>query len=158
MFGLLEGLKYEKPDQDSVYVEIGMGWLDMMLHNFENRVWAESEIKEKGKEFVTRFGKGLAIETINGSVLKLAQKMGYTVVIRKDPRKGNVQIKALPDHDGKKGIDLTLSYEQLSKMDPDASWFLHVSKKMLLNGSLKNPTMTPTKLSLDEVARVIEKV
>src|SRR5258706_10140043 len=67
LFGLLEGLKYEKPDQDNAYVEEGMQWLDMMLHNFENRVWAEREIKEKGKEFETRFGKGLAIETINGS-------------------------------------------------------------------------------------------
>jgi len=158
MFGLLEGLKYEKPDQDGEYVELGISWLDMMLHNFENRVWAETELKEKGKEFTTRFGKGLAIETINGSVLKLAQKMGYVIVVRKDPRKGNVQIKALPDKDGEKTVDLTLTYEQLRKMDPDASWFLHVSKKMLLNGSLKNPIMVPTKLTLDQVARVVEKV
>src|SRR5207249_767875 len=97
LFGLLEGLKFEKPDQDSLYVEKGMEWLDMMAHNFENRIWAEKEIKEKGKEFETRFGKGLAIETVNGATVKLAQKLGYVVVVRKDPRKGNVQVKARPE-------------------------------------------------------------
>ena len=30
------------------------------------------------------------------------------------------------------GIDLTLAYEQMRKMDPDATWYLHVSKKICL--------------------------
>lgn len=166
LLGLLEGLKFQKPGQDNEYMTHGLSWLDMMVHNFENRIWAEQEIKEKGKEFNTRFGKGLAIETINGSVLKLAQKMGYVVVVRKDPRKGNVQIKARPEQaegvndkaESKKKLDLTLVYEQLSKMDPKATWYLHVSKKMLLNGSMKNPTMTPTRLTVEQVEKVVEKV
>ena len=134
----------------------GLRWLDMEMHNFENRIWAEKEIKEHGKEFETTFGKGLGVETINGSVLKLGQKLGYTVVIRKDPRHGNVQIKARPDKKGEKGIDLTLTSEQMHKMDPEATWFLHVSKKMLLNGSMKNPTMVPTTLTLDQVMNVVK--
>ncbi len=169
MFGLLEGLKFQKPDQDSLYVEKGMEWLDMMLHNFENRIWAENEIKEKGKEFKTRFGKGLALESVNGATVKLAQKLGYAIVVRKDPRKGNVQIKAKPEQASsgerlasslkrKTTLDLTLVSEQLAKMDPEATWFLHISKKMLLNGSMKNPAMKPTNLSLDQVVRVVQMV
>lgn len=157
-YGILQGLKVEAPDQDRYYVDFGMVMLDAMLHRMENRIWAEREIKEKGKEFATRFGKGLGIETLNDDIIKLAQKMGYEIVIRKDPRKGYVRIKALPEREGNKGADLTLVYEQLSKMDPNASWFLHVSKKMLLNGSAKSSTMVASKLSLDELISVLKKI
>jgi D-arabinose 1-dehydrogenase-like Zn-dependent alcohol dehydrogenase len=124
--------------------------------DFENRIWAEREI-EKGRQFITRFGKGIGFETINDTVLKLAQKMGYVLVVRKDPRKGYVRIKTLPDN-GSKGADLTLAYEQLKKIDPEATWYLHVSGKMLLNGTPKNPKMIPTKLSLEEIIKVLERI
>ncbi len=155
LFGIIEGIKNQKPNDDMYYVEFTTLCLDALLHNFENKIWAEQEIKD-GVEFTTKFGKGLGIETINDSVLKVAQKMGYAVVVRKDPRKGYVRIKALPDKDGKKGVDLTNVYHQLSKMDPEASWFLHVSKKMLLNGTPKNPKMIASKLTLREIISVVE--
>lgn len=158
LLGLLDGLKQIKPNQDMQYLEFGMLCLNAMTAQFENRIWAEKEINEKGIQFETRFGKGIGFETINDTVLKLAQKMGYVIVVRKDPRKGYVRIKTLPVRDGNKGADLTLAYEQLKKIDPDATWFLHVSKKMLLNGSPKNPKMRPTKLSIKEIIKVLEKV
>lgn len=158
LIGLLEGLKLQKPGQDDLYTAFGMECLDASLHNFENRIWAEKEIKENGHNFETKWGKGIGFETINDDVIKLSQKMGYSIVLRKDPRKGYVRIKARPVEKGKKNIDLTLVYEQLSKMDPDATWFLHVSKKMLLNGTTKNPTMKPTKLSLEEIIKVLKSI
>lgn len=158
LHGVLEGLKWVKQDQDAYYVEFGIQCLDAMVATFENRIWAEKEIDEKGIKFETRFGPAMGFDTINDGVLKLAQKLGYVLVIRKDPRKGYVRIKALPEDGKKKGIDLTLIYEQLKKIDPDATWFLHVSKKMLLNGSPKNPKMRPTKLSLNDIIKVVERV
>jgi len=158
LLGLLEGLKYERQGQDKQALEFGIQCLNALVAEFENRIWAEREIKEKGSEFSTSFGKGIGFETLNDTVLKLAQKMGYVLVVRKDPRKGYIRIKTIPDRDGKKGIDLTSAYHQLSKMDPDATWFLHVSKKMLLNGTPKNPKMVPTKLSLAQIIKVLEKI
>ncbi|MBI2033252.1 MAG: hypothetical protein HYT10_02195 [Candidatus Levybacteria bacterium] len=159
LFGILEGLKMQRPDEDDYYVTFISECLDALLHNFENRVWAEKELKEKGKEFQSRYGKGIGFESVNDTVLKLAQKMGYAIAVRKDPRKGYVRIKAKPALGVQpKDIDLTLVYEKLSKMDPDATWFLHVSKKMLLNGTTKNPKMRPTRLSLDDIIRVLENV
>lgn len=158
LLGLLDGLKYEKPNQDQVYLDFGIQCLNAMVADFENRIWAENEIAEKGIKFETSFGPGIGFETLNDTVLKLSQKMGYVFVIRKDPRKGYIRIKTLPDHASKKGANLTLAYEQLKKIDPDATWFLHVSKKMLLNGTPKNPKMVPTKLSLTEIIRIIEKM
>ena len=179
---VLDGLKLQKPNQDEFYVNFISDCLDAVLHEFENRIWAEKEIKEDGIKFETRFGKGMGFETINDSVIKLAQKMGYVIVVRKDPRKGYVRVKALPSKkrlvskrlasssDSKDpklnakrytldaGIDLTLVYEKLRKMDPSATWFLHVSKKMLLNGSVKNPKMRPTRLGLSDIIGVLEKI
>ena len=55
-------------------------------------------------------------------------------------------------------IDLTLAYEKLRKMDPSATWFLHIGKKMLLNGSVKNPKMRPTRLGLSDIINVLEGI
>ena len=156
---VLDGLKMKNPNQDIYYVDYISEALDSVLHTFENRIWAEKEIKENGIEFDTRFGKGIGFETINDTVIKLAQKMGYVVVVRKDPRKGYVRIKARPDeNEGEKGANLTLAYEKLKKMDPNATWFLHISNKMLLNGTPKNPKMKPTNLSLNDIIGVLKEV
>ena len=154
IINILDGIKLQKPDQDQYYVGFVTECLDALLHEFENRIWAEREIKENSVPFTTKFGKGLGFDTINDSVIKLAQKMGYVIVIRRDPRKGYVRIKATPAIN----IDLTLAYEKLKKMDPDATWFLHASKKMLLNGTPKNPKMIPTKLSLSDMIKVVESI
>ena len=154
---ILDGLKFQFPNQDDYYVEFISKSLDAVLHEFENRIWAEKEIAQNGQKFITRFGKGIGFETLNDSVIKLAQKIGYVIVLRKDPRKGYVRIKAVPATD-KINIDLTSAYEKLKKLDPDATWFLHISKKMLLNGSVKNPKMRPSKLTLGEIIKVLEKV
>ncbi|HEX7042484.1 MAG TPA: hypothetical protein VF189_04495 [Patescibacteria group bacterium] len=158
IYGVLEGMKGLHPNQDDYYLGWGMDILDAMVVRFESRIWAEDEI-EKGREFTTKWGKAIAIETINDSVIKLAQKMGFVVVVRKDPRKGYVRIKALPYKEGVvPDINLSLASEQMRKMDPEATWFLHVSNKMLLNGTPKNPKMVPTKLSLQEIISVLEKI
>lgn len=156
LVNLLEGLKIMRPNDNDYYVEYVMESLDILLHEFGNKIWAEGQIK-KGIEFETKFGKAIGFETINDSVLKLAQKMGYEVAIRKDPRKGYVRIKARPDGESNsKSLDLTPVYEQLKKMDPEATWFLHASKKMLLNGSAKNPKMRSSKLSLNDIIGVLK--
>ncbi len=152
--GVLNGLKFQFPNQDHYYCEFTIKCLDAVLHEFENRIWAEKEIAKNGKKFETRFGKGIGFETINDSVVKLSQKMGFAIALRKDPRKGYVRIKARPESK----IDLTLAYEKLRKIDPDATWYLHVSKKMLLNGSAKNPKMRPTKLGVEEIIKILERI
>ncbi|MEM4271327.1 MAG: hypothetical protein QXO70_04520 [Candidatus Pacearchaeota archaeon] len=164
LIGVLDGLKIEKPDQDEFYIEFISENLDALLHEFENKIWAEKEL-EKGIKFKTRFGEGIGFETINDSVIKLAQKKGYVLVVRKDPRKGYVRIKARPtpiqnleSRIKNEDIDLTLTYEKLTKVDPEATWFLHVGKKMLLNGSVKNPKMRATKLSLNDIIKILETV
>lgn len=158
LIGVLDGLKFLKPNEDDYYVAFGRECLDALVHTFESRIWAEGEIAEKGIPFEIKKGRAMGFETINDGVLKLAQKSGYLLVVRKDPRKGYVRIKARPASGPEDDIDLTLAHEKLKKMDPDATWFLHVSKKMLLNGTPKNPKMIPTQLTLQEIIDVIKSI
>ena len=177
---LIHGIKLIYPKDEASVMAFGMDMLDSIYHYFENKVWAEKEIKEKGIRFDTKWGKGLAVETLNDTVLKLAQVMGYVIAVRKDPATGSVRVKARPKkrsmnpvrqaqgkHESRiKGlktfedvsVDLTPVFEKLSKMDTDASWYLHVSKRMLLNGSSKNPNMKGSKLTLDEVVEVLQNI
>ena len=158
ILGLLEGMKYMRPDQHEYYVSWGMEILDCLAHTFENRLWALREITQKGVEFKTKFGKGVAFETENDTVLKLAQKMGYVLVVRKDSDKGYVRIKVRPAQSKETNIDLTPVYEAVQKADPKSTWYLHVSKKMLLNGSSKNPTSVSTTLKIPDLIEIIEKI
>ena len=169
---LIHGIKLMYPKDDQSVMAFGMDVMDSIYHYFENRIWAEKEIAEKGIEFTTRWGKSIAIETLNDTVLKLAQVMGYVIAVRKDPSTGNVRIKARPKKRTNSqqpkaksknifenvDIDLTPVYDKLAKMDSDATWFLHVSKRMLLNGSSKNPEMKGSKLTLSEVVEVLQNI
>ncbi len=165
LVSMVAGIKDQYPRDDATCIRFSFDLLDVVIHKLEDRMWAEEEISEKGIQFNTKWGKGLAIETINDEVLKLGQLIGNVITVRKDPKNGAVRIKARPKKrsDSKSEgemkdveIDLTPVYEKLKKMDPDATWYLHVSKRMLLNGSTKNPQMRGSKLSLSEVVEVLQ--
>jgi hypothetical protein len=150
----IDGWRLLFSDNPIKIIELGMQSLDGIYKTFQNKVWAERELKEKGVEFTTKWGKGIGIETPNDETVHLAQKMGYVVAVRKDPKKGYLRIKALP----KEQIDLEELYTVLSQEEPTATWFLHASHHMVLNGSSKNPKMRPTQKTLKEIIAVIEKV
>ncbi len=150
---ILDGWKRMYYGNDSKVVELGMEMLDAVLRSFMDRVWAERDLEEHGVFFQSKWGKAVGIESMNDEVLRHAMRQGYLLAVRKDPEKKYVRIKGLP---GSK-VDLTTMYEKLKKKDPDATWFLHISKKMLLNGTTHNPDMRPTKLSLEEIIAVFKK-
>ncbi len=150
----IDGWRLLYADDPMKVVALGMESLDGIYKTFQNKVWAEKEIKEKGVEFQTKWGKALGVETTNDETVHLGQKMGYVVVVRKDVNKGYLRIKALP----KEEIDLTPLYETLKNGEPEATWFLHASRHMVLNGSSKNPQFRPSKKSLQEVIELIKSM
>ncbi|OGG11519.1 hypothetical protein A2Z00_02720 [Candidatus Gottesmanbacteria bacterium RBG_13_45_10] len=148
----IDGWRLLYADNPMKIVAMGMDALDGIYKSFQNKVWAEKELKEKGIEFQTKWGKGIGVETPNDDVVHVAQKMGYVVAVRKDPKKGYLRVKALPKDD----IDLEPLYNAFKRDEPDATWFLHASHHMVLNGSSKNPDMRPTKKTLKEIIEVIK--
>lgn len=148
----IDGWRLLHSDNPIKIVALGMECLDAIYKTFQNKIWAEKEIKEKAVPFETQWGKAFAIETTNDEVVHLGQKSGYALVVRKDPKKGYLRIKAMPRDD----IDLSAKYEEFLKADPTASWFLHASHHMVLNGSAKNPDMKPSMLTLEQVIDILK--
>lgn len=129
--------------------------LDGILFTVKNGLKAQEEIKE-GLIVKTAFGKTLFMETKNEAAIKYALKEGYEVVVRKDPETGHVRIKTQPKDN--KRYDLTPLYEKIMKIEPEASWFLHASKHMLLNGSSKAPDSVASKLSIQRLVEILKEI
>lgn len=151
---VLNGMKLGKHvGSDDELVEFGMRCLDGTLIGFKIRVAAEKEF-EKGVSFTSRWGKALAVESASSGVMKLGLKNGYSVVIRRDPESGMIRIKSAPLLE----INLGGVYERLMERDPQATWYFHPSGHMVLNGSIRNPKMRPSKLSLEDVIDLVKSV
>jgi hypothetical protein len=151
---IIDGLQLTMIEDPLKMVDEVMDCLDATYKMLQCKVWAEKDIKEHAINFDTKFGKAFGIETVNREVVHYGQKMGYVLVVRKDPKNGNAQIKTIPNDE----IDLTAVYESLLKKDPTATWFLHPSKHMLLNGSAKNPDMKPSTLSLADLIAEVKQI
>lgn len=149
---IISGWKAEYPNQHGDYVKWGLVCLDGVYAVLRNKIQAMRIIEEDSLKFESRWGSGMAIQTFNDEVLKIGQKMGFAIVVRRDPAKHYIRIKGRPDRDD---IDLTVIYEKLMALDPEATWFLHADKKQLLNGNTKNPHNVFTKLSLEEVVNLL---
>ncbi len=149
---LIDGLR-GLAETDQQVIEFGFRALDAVLLNLKHKIKAEEELKE-GIEFQTRWGKGIAIESGNKHVLWTGEILGFALVVKKDPKEGGVQIYARPDSK----VDLTEAYNRFRKMDLHSDWFLHATKRVLLNEASVNPSMRPTKLSLKEIIEVLKDI
>jgi hypothetical protein len=150
---ILNGFKLGGHGDDHETVRLGIECLDGAYSMMKIIVEAEAEVK-KGVEFESRWGSALGLLSSNDSTIKLAQKMGYNVVVRKDPEVGNVRIKAAPLPD----IDLTSVYQKIIKLDQVGTWYFHPGKHMLINGSRKHQGQTPSPLTLEKTIEIIKSI
>jgi len=73
-----------------------MNALDGIYKSLQNKVWAEKELKEKGVEFTTKWGKGIGVVTLTMMSSISLKEWEYDLAIRKDPKKGYLRVKAFP--------------------------------------------------------------
>jgi len=146
---MLDGLKQAGKLNDQGLIRTGSKCLEGVYTGLKIKIKAEKEIEE-GYQFKTRWGKAIGCLSSNNEVLKLAQKLGYVLAVQKDPETERIRIKARPDSK----VDLTETEKKVKKLDPQADWFLHISNKMLLNGSSKSK-MKPSRLSLKKVIEIM---
>ena len=149
---LIDGLKIVLGD-DKKLVDFVFIILDGELEKLKKKVKAAEELK-KGLIFQSYLGKSLIIESSNDEVLRIAQKAGYHLPIRKDPKYGNVRIKCPPDQK----LDLTPIYNKILKEDSIGYWYLHSSKHMLLNGSPKRPDQKASPLTVKKLVEIIKSI
>lgn len=151
---LIKGVEFYDPHNDDSQLQFGLQCLDSAYGVMTQRIKAEEIIAQEGVIFECSAGKCLGIETSNDETIKLAQKQGYTIVIRKDPKLGNIRIKARPDSD----VNFKTLADAISKVDPKASWYYHPSGKMLINGSRKHRNQKASQLPLKEVIGIITEL
>lgn len=150
---IIEGLRLVGLHDDEAMCHFGFTSLDGVYAALKEQIGAGEAIEEKGRLFETKWGRALAIESANDETIKLGQKQGYVLVVRKDPGRGNIRIKAVPD----KGIDLSEVAKMIKEKDRVGTWYFHPGKTMLLNGSSKTNNQVPSPLSLDEVVNIIKQ-
>ena len=143
--GVLQGLEYAGLHNDESQVAFGCKFLDGVYAALRLRHRAMKEMEEKGVEFSSRWGRSLGVLSANNEVIRYAQLAGYTLVIQKDPHKGNIRLKTAPLPE----LDLTCLYEKIQEKDKKGRWYFHPSKHMLLNGSTR-ARHAPSPLTLDE--------
>ncbi|MCA9371939.1 hypothetical protein KC726_03500 [Candidatus Woesebacteria bacterium] len=136
---------------DVELMNLVMLMLDAILVNLKSEIKAEQEIQQ-GLIMKTSWGKTLVLETQNEVTVKHALKDGYELVVRKDPETNHVRIKTQPS----KKYNLAPLYDKIRKIDPKATWFLHASNNMLLNGSSKNPDSVPSKLTVKDLVAIFK--
>lgn len=125
--------------------------MDAILQVMKNKIKAEQNVKE-GIVFETKtFGKTIVMENSNNDSMKYAQKCGYQLVARKDPKQGNIRIVCIP----KKEYDLTAIYQKIKSEETEGTWFFHQSRHMLINGSNVNPTMIPSSISTQRLIEIL---
>jgi len=151
---LIRGHEFVDPHNDDSQMHFGMQCLDNAYAVLTQHVKAAQIIEEKGEEFNLPEGKCLALKTRNDDTIKIAQKQGYVLVIRKDSKKGHIRVKVRPDSE----LNLDALYERVLIEDTKGTWFNHVSGKMLLNGSRKSRNQKPSRLSLNKMVDLIKEI
>ncbi|MBU0978844.1 MAG: hypothetical protein ABIJ03_02935 [Patescibacteria group bacterium] len=151
---LIHGMEYLDPHNDDSQLNFGFECLDSVYAVLTQQIKAEEIIKEKGQPFNLGSIKCLALDTRNDETLKLAQKMGYDLVIRKDTEQGHVRIKVRPDQ----ALSLESLYTKILEIDSEGTWYYHPSGKMLLNGSRKHRSQKATPLGLNKIIDLIKKI
>lgn len=152
LYQIVSGVK-KKGISDAKLLQQIYPLLDGVLEIFVFKIRAEKEI-QKGFIFHSSYGKSIAMNSTNDESMRLAQKMGYSLVVMKHAQLGFARIKTLPSPK----LDLTPVYELIKKRDTKGYWYLHILKNMLLNGSSKTPNAVPTPLSLQELIEIIQSV
>lgn len=150
---LLRGLEFQNPYDDDALLQFGFSCLDAAYESLKQNLKAYEIIAHRGVEFDLNEGKALAIESSNDDTIKMAQKQGYILAVRKDPKLGHIRIKARPDS----AIDLKQAYDLIAKKDPKSTWYYHNSGKMLLNGSRKHRNQVPSNLTLEEIVHLLKE-
>ncbi|MBT3249227.1 MAG: hypothetical protein HN846_02190 [Candidatus Pacebacteria bacterium] len=151
---IIRGLEFVGIHNDESQLHFGFTCLDGIYSALKQHVKAKDILKNKAEYFQTKLGKCMAVETKNDDTLKLAQKYGAVIAIRKDSSGGHIRIKARPDAE----LDLKDLADEIKLIDSTGTWYYHPSGKMLINGSRKHRQQKASPLSLEQVIELVKKV
>lgn len=151
---IIKGLEFIEYHNDDSQLHFGFTCLQGVYSALKQYLKALEILEKDAQYFEVKVGRCMAVESKNDETLKLAQKNGSVIAIRKDDKQGYIRIKARPDAD----LDLKALQEEIIKIDQIGNWFYHPSGKMLLNGSVKDRNKKPSPLSLQKIIELTKQV
>lgn len=147
---IMHGLNRIFADAPEKVVEISGYVFDSLYAYLSDDIQAQA-VFEKAVGFETRWGPGIGVVTSNRQVRYLAHQRGYKVYVHVDPQTGFRGFES----PGGSGVDFTEIYERIRQIEPDADWFLHSSKELLLCGSPKAPDKKLSNLPLKSLVSLV---
>jgi hypothetical protein len=148
---IIEGLNKILPDKPKEVLEIVLSCLDAIYANLSDAYDAPKYL-EDAIYFDTLWGRGAGVISSNSEVRYLAHRQGIKVFVFVDPMYGYRGFMA----PGDSKVDFSSLAAKLKKIEPEADWFLHSSKQLLLCGSKKAPNKKLSSLSLDQMIQFIK--
>ena len=151
---VLLAMFYTKNHDSTAATEIGFSLLDGLLDSLIDVAVLENDWQAR-IPFMSRFGAAVGIESSARSIESYAYSQEFDIVVSVNREHTYHNIRARVGSN----VDLTPAYEQLKKIDPDADWFFHHSKAMLICGDKVTPTnVDPHKISKLTLAQLIDLV
>jgi hypothetical protein len=141
---------------NSLYPSRPQHVVEAMLPNLD--AWYEHEARQlrleqafqRRLEFETPWGLGIAMESDDGGSSRLAYGKGAVLYAYRD-QNGWMGVAA----QARSNVDLEPVYSELRVVDPQADWYLHPGRRLLLCGTAKAPPRQPSSLSLEELVSII---
>lgn len=151
LVNVIAGLSKLYPDDPLKVMTIVFGCLDAIYEQASQSISFEEDF-QKGSKFRTKWGLGIGIETHNREVRGYCHRKGYVVFVYVDPVTQHRGFAAL----GGKGVDFSDVYNKVKALEPDAEWYLHFSKDLLICGSDKATNNKLSKLKLKELIDLVK--
>lgn len=125
-------------------------YLDAIYQRLKDMQKGHEAVME-GEEFESAWGKGIAVKTEADDVSKIAQKMGYMIVVLYDTVRGYLKIKTAP------AVQLPLQalYDKIIEHESPDRWVYHNSGHMLFSGSDKGGLQEKTQLHMSDILQMI---
>jgi hypothetical protein len=152
LINTIEGLNKVHRHNPELVVHIIESCLDGIYASLRQIIEAEKKL-ENVIVFKTKWGEGAGVMSSNPKVRYLAHRRGFKVFIYVDSVKSFRGYTAPGDSD----VDFTDLFKKLKDIEPEADWFLHSSKKLLLCGSGKAPDRRLSSLSLEQMVNLIKE-
>ncbi|MBI2334503.1 hypothetical protein HYU96_01760 [Candidatus Daviesbacteria bacterium] len=139
-----------KPETSQKAIDLGSEILDRILEVLKKK---QRSLKDWNKrmEFQTRFGQTKAISsgTVDRAFCKMREGDLFIIF---NPKYHSIQYFTPKD------LDLEPIYQQAKKLDPEADWYFHHSKHIIICGSHSAPGSKPTKLSFEQLIELAKSV
>jgi len=130
---------------------IGREVMEGIMFEMIKRVSAEKDWAGR-KEFETPWGRGAALISDISGIERIAYSEGFVLIVNHNTAKTYHGFRADPDSE----VDLTNVALRIEQLEPQAEWFLHQSKRMLLCGGSITNTTNHSNLTLDQLIDLVK--